>query len=50
MMVFAEKLGWKIQKQDEQEVQQFCSQVGLRNQVFKVWMHNNKQALKKRQM
>ncbi|OIW11007.1 hypothetical protein TanjilG_22814 [Lupinus angustifolius] len=50
MMVFAEKLEWKIQKQDEQEVQQFCSQVGLRKQVFKVWMHNNKQIMKKRQM
>ncbi|KAE9606695.1 hypothetical protein Lal_00026220 [Lupinus albus] len=50
MMEFAEKLGWKIQKQDEQEVQQFCSQVGVRKQVFKVWMHNNKQAMKKQQI
>ncbi|CAL0331869.1 unnamed protein product [Lupinus luteus] len=50
MMEFAEKIGWKIQKQDEQEVQQFCSQVGVRRQVFKVWMHNNKQAMKKQQM
>lgn len=50
MMEFAEKLGWKIQKHDEQEVQQFCSQVGVKRQVFKVWMHNNKQAMKKQQM
>ncbi|XP_061342320.1 zinc-finger homeodomain protein 6-like isoform X2 [Gastrolobium bilobum] len=50
MMEFAEKLGWKIQKHDEQEVQQFCSQVGVQRQVFKVWMHNNKQAMKKHQM
>ncbi|RYQ80181.1 hypothetical protein Ahy_Scaffold1g106758 isoform E [Arachis hypogaea] len=49
MMEFAEKLGWKIQKHDEQEVQQFCSQVGVKRQVFKVWMHNNKQAIKKQQ-
>lgn len=47
MMEFAQKIGWKIQKHDEQEVQQFCSQVGIRRQVFKVWMHNNKQAMKK---
>ncbi|KAF7828866.1 zinc-finger homeodomain protein 6 [Senna tora] len=47
MMEFAEKLGWRIQKQDEQEVQQFCNQVGVKRQVFKVWMHNNKQAIKK---
>ncbi|XVE87307.1 hypothetical protein DITRI_Ditri18aG0107100 [Diplodiscus trichospermus] len=50
MMEFAEKLGWKIQKQDEQEVQQFCAQVGVKRQVFKVWMHNNKQTTKKKQM
>ena len=42
MMEFAEKIGWKIQKHNEQEVQQFCSQAGVKRQVFKVWMHNNK--------
>ncbi|XP_027918552.1 zinc-finger homeodomain protein 2-like [Vigna unguiculata] len=50
MMEFAEKLGWKIQRQDEQELHQFCSQVGVKRQVFKVWMHNSKQAMKKKQM
>jgi ZF-HD class homeobox domain-containing protein len=50
MTEFAEKLGWRIQKQDEQEVQQFCSQVGVKRKVFKVWMHNNKQAMKKKQV
>ncbi|MBA0616998.1 hypothetical protein Godav_026477 [Gossypium davidsonii] len=50
MMEFAEKLGWRIQKQDEPEVQQFCAQVGVKRQVFKVWMHNSKQAMKKKQM
>ncbi|GMI86403.1 hypothetical protein HRI_002309600 [Hibiscus trionum] len=49
MMEFAEKLGWRIQKQDEQELQHFCAQVGVKRQVFKVWMHN-KQAMKKKQM
>ncbi|KAL6520040.1 hypothetical protein OROHE_017183 [Orobanche hederae] len=48
MHEFAMKMGWRIHKQDEQEVQQFCSEVGIRRQVFKVWMHNNKQAMKKR--
>ncbi|KAL3813197.1 hypothetical protein ACJIZ3_014465 [Penstemon smallii] len=47
---FAEKLGWKMQKQDEQEVVQFCNEVGVKRQVFKVFMHNNKQAIKKRQI
>jgi ZF-HD class homeobox domain-containing protein len=42
MLAFAERLGWRMQKQDEALVQQFCEQVGVRRQVFKVWMHNNK--------
>ncbi|XP_061337798.1 zinc-finger homeodomain protein 6-like [Gastrolobium bilobum] len=50
MMELAEKLGWKIQKQDEHEVQQICSQLGVKRQVFKIWMHNSKQAMKKKQM
>ncbi|GJQ98586.1 zinc-finger homeodomain protein 6-like protein [Tanacetum coccineum] len=47
---FAERIGWKMQKQDEQEVLQFCNEVGLKRKVFKVWMHNNKQATKKKQL
>ncbi|CAI9282547.1 unnamed protein product [Lactuca saligna] len=46
---FAERIGWKIQKQDEQEIREFCNEVGLKRQVFKVWMHNSKQAMKKKQ-
>nr|KYP66772.1 ZF-HD homeobox protein At4g24660 family [Cajanus cajan] len=49
MMEFADKIGWKIQKHNDQEVQQFCSQVGVKRQVFKVWMHNNKQTTSKKQ-
>ncbi|KAI4386760.1 hypothetical protein MLD38_004665 [Melastoma candidum] len=50
MVEFAEKLGWRMQKQDGQEVVQFCNEVGVKRQVFKVWMHNKKQSLKKQQM
>ncbi|XP_073018564.1 zinc-finger homeodomain protein 6-like [Primulina eburnea] len=50
MHEFAEKLEWRIQKQDDRELQQFCSEVGVKRQVFKVWMHNNKQAMKKKQI
>ncbi|KAG5246373.1 hypothetical protein OIU76_001439 [Salix suchowensis] len=42
MMELADKIGWRINKQDEEEVQSFCAEVGVRRQVFKVWMHNNK--------
>ncbi|KAJ8550092.1 hypothetical protein K7X08_033799 [Anisodus acutangulus] len=48
MHEFAEKLEWRIQKEDEQQLQQFCNEVGVKRQVFKVWMHNSKQANKKR--
>lgn len=50
MQEVAERLGWRIQKQDEQLVQQLCQETGIKRQVFKVWMHNNKQAMKKKQI
>lgn len=49
MMEFAEKLGWKMQKGDEDEVVKFCEEVRVKRQVFKVWMHNNKQTMKRKQ-
>uniref|UniRef100_A0A0A0KWP2 ZF-HD dimerization-type domain-containing protein n=1 Tax=Cucumis sativus TaxID=3659 RepID=A0A0A0KWP2_CUCSA len=43
MMELANKIGWKIQKADEEEVLKFCNEIGVKRQNFKVWMHNNKQ-------
>ncbi|GAA0183686.1 hypothetical protein LIER_31057 [Lithospermum erythrorhizon] len=45
MLAFAEKLGWRFQKQDEDPIMQFCNEINVNRQVFKVWMHNNKQSL-----
>ncbi|KAE8696133.1 Zinc-finger homeodomain protein 4 [Hibiscus syriacus] len=45
MVNFAEKVGWKIQKQEESVVQQFCQEIGVKRRVLKVWMHNNKHNL-----
>ncbi|PPD98657.1 hypothetical protein GOBAR_DD04321 [Gossypium barbadense] len=45
MLALAERLGWRIQKQDEAIVQQFCNETGVKRHVFKVWMHNNKNTL-----
>ena len=45
---FAEKAGWGIQKLDESVVQQFCQEIGIKRRVLKVWMHNNKQSLAKK--
>ncbi|XP_010428533.1 PREDICTED: zinc-finger homeodomain protein 5 [Camelina sativa] len=47
MMEFAEKLGWRMNKQDEEELKRFCGEIGVKRQVFKVWMHNNKNNAKK---
>ncbi|RWW01296.1 hypothetical protein GW17_00035676 [Ensete ventricosum] len=44
MLAFAERVGWRILKQEEAVVEQFCAEVGVRRQVLKVWMHNNKHA------
>ncbi|XP_042015902.1 zinc-finger homeodomain protein 6-like [Salvia splendens] len=41
MLEFAEKLGWRIPREDDTSVQRFCAEVGVKRQVFKVWMHNN---------
>ncbi|XP_073157551.1 zinc-finger homeodomain protein 2-like [Henckelia pumila] len=48
MQEFATKLDWRIHKQEDDELQRFCGQIGVKRQVFKVWMHNNKQAMKRK--
>ncbi|KAL2521778.1 Zinc-finger homeodomain protein 3 [Forsythia ovata] len=48
MLNLAERLEWKIQKQDEELVQQLCNEIGIRRHVLKVWMHNNKHTLGKK--
>eukprot|EP01018_Ginkgo_biloba_P038554 Gb_07470 [translate_table: standard] len=45
MYIFADKMGWRMQKQDEAVVQQFCNEIGVGKGVLKVWMHNNKHTL-----
>lgn len=48
MLAFAERLGWRIQKHDDVAVEQFCAETGVRRQVLKIWMHNNKNSLGKK--
>ncbi|KAF3783189.1 Zinc-finger homeodomain protein 2 [Nymphaea thermarum] len=48
MLAFADKLGWRIQKHDDMELQRFCMEVGVKRHVLKVWMHNNKNTLGKK--
>ncbi|KAJ9671227.1 hypothetical protein PVL29_027288 [Vitis rotundifolia] len=47
MLSFAERAGWRIQKQEESLVQQLCQEIGIKRRVFKVWMHNNKNLARK---
>ena len=42
MLRFAERAGWRIQKQEESVAQQLCQEIGIKRRVLKVWMHNNK--------
>lgn len=48
MFQFAERVGWKMQKRDEELVQEFCNEVGVEKGVLKVWMHNNKNTFAKK--
>ncbi|XP_057529053.1 zinc-finger homeodomain protein 1-like [Amaranthus tricolor] len=48
MLSLAERLDWKIQKQDDVVVHQFCNETGVKRHVLKVWMHNNKHTLGKK--
>ncbi|XP_020236384.1 zinc-finger homeodomain protein 10 [Cajanus cajan] len=48
MHSFSEKLGWRMQKGDDGLVQEFCNDIGVPRGVFKVWMHNNKNTLRKK--
>nr|DAD27089.1 TPA_asm: hypothetical protein HUJ06_028557 [Nelumbo nucifera] len=47
MYVFSERLGWNMQKRDEEVVEEFCNEIGVEKGVLKVWMHNNKHAFGK---
>ncbi|KNA16069.1 hypothetical protein SOVF_092510 [Spinacia oleracea] len=48
MQEFAEKVGWKMQKTNDDLVNGFCNEINVERGVFKVWMHNNKNSFSKR--
>ncbi|XP_024992280.1 zinc-finger homeodomain protein 11-like [Cynara cardunculus var. scolymus] len=49
MSLFAEKVGWKMQRCDDKLVAEFCNELGIRRGIFKVWMHNNKNTFGKKE-
>ncbi|XP_021896062.1 zinc-finger homeodomain protein 6-like [Carica papaya] len=50
MLEFAERIGWRIQRNDDGVLNQFCNEVGVKRNVLKVWMHNNKNAHRRREL
>lgn len=48
MLEFAEKVGWKMQKKEEDAINDFCNEIGVEKGVLKVWMHNNKTTFAKK--
>ncbi|CAN8273106.1 unnamed protein product [Cochlearia groenlandica] len=50
MHEFADRIGWKMQKRDEDGVRDFCRQIGVETTVLKVWMHNNKNSSSRRDL
>uniref|UniRef100_M1DS32 ZF-HD homeobox protein n=1 Tax=Solanum tuberosum TaxID=4113 RepID=M1DS32_SOLTU len=41
MFEFGERIGWELQNVDEKLINDFCSRIGVKKQVLKVWLHNN---------
>ncbi|KAI3793996.1 hypothetical protein L1987_36620 [Smallanthus sonchifolius] len=42
MLEFAERIGWKLSKQDDEMIQGFCNDIGVTKRVLKVWIHNHR--------
>ncbi|XP_047317795.1 zinc-finger homeodomain protein 9-like [Impatiens glandulifera] len=49
MQEFADKVGWKFQKSDQELISEFCNDLGVDRTVLKVWMHNNKSTIGKKE-
>uniref|UniRef100_K4CUW8 F-box domain-containing protein n=1 Tax=Solanum lycopersicum TaxID=4081 RepID=K4CUW8_SOLLC len=47
MSEFGERIGWTLQNVDEKLISDFCSKIGVKKQVLKVWLYNNKKKTKK---
>ncbi|KAK1683218.1 hypothetical protein QYE76_044066 [Lolium multiflorum] len=45
MRDFAERQGWRINRDDGGALDRFCVEIGVKRNVLKVWMHNHKHQL-----
>ena len=39
---FAESVGWKPRKEKKDEIESFCSEMGITRRMFVVWLSNNR--------
>ncbi|KAJ1425847.1 ZF-HD homeobox protein, Cys/His-rich dimerization domain [Sesbania bispinosa] len=42
LMTFAEGFGWKPQMANKEEIQRFCSEMGITHKILMVWLNNNR--------
>lgn len=42
MLDYSMTLGWKMKKNDENVVEEFCNEIAVKRHVFKVWMYNKR--------
>ncbi|XP_042511732.1 zinc-finger homeodomain protein 10-like [Macadamia integrifolia] len=42
MFEFATRLGWRMQRDRWEEINQFCQQIGVPRHIFRVWLNNHK--------
>ncbi|KAL2617263.1 hypothetical protein GLYMA_08G189000v4 [Glycine max] len=48
LICFAESVGWKPRKDKKNEIQSFCSEMGMTRRMFLIWLSNNRhRAIKK---
>ncbi|KAK9111858.1 hypothetical protein Scep_019377 [Stephania cephalantha] len=48
MVDFAERIGWRMLRQNDGALNEFCTEIGVKRRVLKVWMHNNKNTFRKK--
>ncbi|XP_015087189.1 F-box/FBD/LRR-repeat protein At1g13570-like [Solanum pennellii] len=46
MFEFGERIGWTLQNVDEKLISDFCSKIGVKKKVLKVWLYNNNKTKK----
>ncbi|XP_052209199.1 zinc-finger homeodomain protein 1-like [Diospyros lotus] len=49
MLGLAEKVGWKVRKENREAIRQVCDEIGVLPLNFKIWVRNNKKKFCKKE-